>query len=740
MTSRAQRSNLLGAQLAVRVRMRSIRAGSVIWFILAAACAEATTPTQVVVLVDADAEVRSAASAVQLNVTNDSGKSSFDDEATELHWPLKLVLAPEKGVRNPVYRVRATALDPEGRAIAYVALRSGFIANEARFVTLRLRSGCSTSESTVRVPASRLGATGTSAYAVEACEKARPTVEDDDASVPSDGEPSDGSKPSDPPPAAQGGDAMPIDPGTCDDGFRPAANGCEDVDECSMDPCGDHGVCENLPGTYRCTCESGYARQGELCVASNACGSDNAGCEERCSIVDATPRCHCDDGGWLKPDGKSCWRWHTPAAIETFTPGGASDVQLAVNSLGNALAAWTQSDGARTHVASNAFTNGAWRAAAYVSSDSRSDSHSPRITLDASGNGFAIWDERPNPGEMSPGSARWSADRGWTDVRFGEPRQTGPWVLYGPQFGGSPDGHAMEVRGYAAGRGAGLPAVRYDLKTGVASAAVELEWDPAPTGPVGFTEPFTALGPGGIAFTVFGHSHPQGSGTRAWANISTPANPRGAATALDGVQAEGGDASAPSIAVDATGNAVAVWYRHEVTRFVVLANRYVMGLGWTGEAELQTAPAPMSGTIYENPPWWQLAHAAVFDAAGHSCAAWIHTESERDDVWASCYSGSAWSEAKRIDVEGAGDSIAPKLAADGLGNVIAIWTRSDGKTKHVYTNRSVKDLGWSVAKRLDTSGTDAEGPAIGFDAAGNGFAIWSQFDAGATHAVASRFD
>ena len=38
-----------------------------------------------------------------------------------------------------------------------------------------------------------------------------------------------------------------------------------DINECSSDPCGDHGDCEDGIGLYACKCEKGYFDNGTTC-------------------------------------------------------------------------------------------------------------------------------------------------------------------------------------------------------------------------------------------------------------------------------------------------------------------------------------------------------------------------------------------------------------------------------------------------------------------------------------------
>lgn len=42
-----------------------------------------------------------------------------------------------------------------------------------------------------------------------------------------------------------------------------------DIDECSkssLNMCGAHSECKNMPGTYKCECEKGFRGDGMMCT------------------------------------------------------------------------------------------------------------------------------------------------------------------------------------------------------------------------------------------------------------------------------------------------------------------------------------------------------------------------------------------------------------------------------------------------------------------------------------------
>ncbi|XP_011077536.1 wall-associated receptor kinase 2 [Sesamum indicum] len=50
--------------------------------------------------------------------------------------------------------------------------------------------------------------------------------------------------------------------------------GCTDVNECESNPCNEHGICTNTPGSYSCSCGDGYSgdgrKDGRGCIAVNS--------------------------------------------------------------------------------------------------------------------------------------------------------------------------------------------------------------------------------------------------------------------------------------------------------------------------------------------------------------------------------------------------------------------------------------------------------------------------------------
>lgn len=82
--------------------------------------------------------------------------------------------------------------------------------------------------------------------------------------------------------------------------------GCQDIDECLLDPCSPLVECENYPGGYTCgDCPQGYQGNGTYCEDINEC-EDASPCSPYaiCTNSIGSFTCECMDG--FLGDGFNC--------------------------------------------------------------------------------------------------------------------------------------------------------------------------------------------------------------------------------------------------------------------------------------------------------------------------------------------------------------------------------------------------------------------------------------------------
>lgn len=178
----------------------------------------------------------------------------------------------------------------------------------------------------------------------------------------------------------------------------------------------------------------------------------------------------------------------------------------------------------------------------------------------------------------------------------------------------------------------------------------------------------------------------------------------------------------PQVAVDNSGNAIAVWTLFNGVRRNVWANRYVAGSGWGRPQLIESDHGADSG----------LPQIVVRKSTGDAIVVWEKSDNTRRNIWANQYdaAGQRWGTAQLLETDDAGFANAPHVAMDGSGNAMAVWEQSDGTRKNIWSNRyDASAHQWSVPVLIEGDGSDARSPQIAVDGNGSFVAVWGQMAA-----------
>jgi len=237
---------------------------------------------------------------------------------------------------------------------------------------------------------------------------------------------------------------------------------------------------------------------------------------------------------------------------------------------------------------------------------------------------------------------------------------------------------------------------------------------------------------------------------------------------------DAGDATAPQVAADGNGNAVAVWAQSDGSFIHIRANRYVAGSGWLTPIRIDSdnsndAASPQidmdgSGNAVvvwtQNAKIWTNRYTAgvgwgvatsisiggtsvdapqiTVDSNGDAVAVWQQLDSAQN-VWANHYlAGWGWGTATTIS-DGTGNATAPQAATDTSGNAVAVWTQFDGTRDNIMANRYLAGSGWGTAALIETDNNGAAKPQVSVTADGNAIAVWQQSDGTRTNIWANRY-
>jgi len=478
-----------------------------------------------------------------------------------------------------------------------------------------------------------------------------------------------------------------LDPGeACDDGNTVAGDGCGVT--CQFDPyCGDGNV---DPGEG---CDDGNADNGDGCTISCAA-------EASCGDGNPDPGEECDDGNRDDGDGCSGYcldelrAWVGPERVDSGD-GDASGATVAFDGDGNAIAVWPQFDGARLSIWASRYRPGlGWSAQEVIDDDVVGDATGPQIAVSPGGDAIAVWSQYDDVGYDRVWANHYQAGAGW-----GVPELLGP-----VDYSSIVDAVAADADGnmFAVWQASddNLWAARYTGGAGWGTAEV-IKADPG-----WVNSAHIAVDPAGNAFVVWW----QYDGTRAniWGNRYAAGSGWGTAALLETDNA--GPAEYPGVAVDADGNAIAVWHQSDGTAWNIVANRYTAGSGW-GSPELLETDSARAGDP----------QIAMSDA-GDALAVWSQGGQFRANHYTA---GSGWGSAEPIGPTGT--TYGAVLAMDARGNAIAMLVQG-GTHVDAWTNHYTAGAGWDVAELRETGDGDVGSAAVAMRPAGNAIAIWSQSD------------
>lgn len=264
----------------------------------------------------------------------------------------------------------------------------------------------------------------------------------------------------------------------------------------------------------------------------------------------------------------------------------------------------------------------------------------------------------------------------------------------------------------------------------------------------------------GGRFNILANSFDQATGT--WGN----------AVEID--SSHGSHAFLPRVVMDASGNAMAVWYQHDGARYSIYSNIYnAQDGGWgvpelvekndAGDANHPQIDGNGSGVVVvtwiqfdgqRDSAWtnrydpvagsWGSAEAiennntdhvnepvVAVNNAGDAIVSWYMREGEFYRIYVNRYDSktSTWGEAFPLEDAFDGNSYTPVAGIDDNANIIIAWVEDNGTTYALNTKRYDSQSGtWAATVQLDSGESgDAENPRISIDPDGNAVVVWQRY-------------
>jgi len=261
-----------------------------------------------------------------------------------------------------------------------------------------------------------------------------------------------------------------------------------------------------------------------------------------------------------------------------------------------------------------------------------------------------------------------------------------------------------------------------------AKAAPDMGWGiPSPLQPWqegNLGAPELVMNTGGNAFAAWHQS--EGTRVNIMANIYSPSMDRWDVPST--VQNGPYDAYIPDIAVDGSGNALAVWNTWNGERWSVFASQYLAGSGWTPDRQIDSIA--LGGTDVPR---------VSMNRAGEAVAVWTQQDSGQTVIFSNFFRpGTGWLGAVRIDPV-SGDSGVPRVAVDPNGNAIAVWMEFNTQWR-IAASRYTAGGSWDSRVFIESSIEYGFNPQVAVDELGNGLAIWAQQSVTYVNIVANRYN
>jgi hypothetical protein len=326
------------------------------------------------------------------------------------------------------------------------------------------------------------------------------------------------------------------------------------------------------------------------------------------------------DNVWSNVFSVASNTWGMPTLVETNNVGNARYANVAISGNGDALAVWSQFDGVRNNIWSNRYTAtaGTWGTAAMIETDNGDIVSSAQIAMNGNGDALAVWYQSDGTRDNVWANRYTAASQTWGIATLIETNNAGS--AGSPLVAINENGDGVAAWSHSDGSRGLIWANRYSPISRTWGTATLIQ--PANAGISAIAYPRIAIAPNGDALAAWHHSD---SGQfRIWSNRYVVANGAWSGAISIDVNATG-SASVPDIAVDSSGNALAVWHRWDGTRYNVWSNRFSAFSNIWGTAAMIVLG---TGTGDPNP-------RIVTDADGNAHAIWQQTDGTRLNAWSS---------------------------------------------------------------------------------------------------------
>ena len=308
--------------------------------------------------------------------------------------------------------------------------------------------------------------------------------------------------------------------------------------------------------------------------------------------------------------------WGTAQALQMS--GTQEQPQVAMNDSGTALAVWQEMDEAsvKSVVSSRYTTATGWESPVTIG-QAEDLLTVPAVGIDKAGSGIASWLDRPPEGSIDLVASRFTDGVGWSATEAVESLD-GAASAFAIALNAA--GNGLATWWQSDGDGHGLYSSRFDPVSGW-SAAEEIGPSDGNPGRLAL-----ALAPDDNAIVVWEQDTEESQ--EIYAAHRQPDGAWGDPQRLDSLE---GFASEPVVAIDADGDAVAVWLQYDGRTDSVYAAQFNPQTGWGPQLILETVSGPPSR-------WFEARSPAVgVNPNGDALVVWTQFDGENYSIYGTTF-------------------------------------------------------------------------------------------------------
>jgi len=355
--------------------------------------------------------------------------------------------------------------------------------------------------------------------------------------------------------------------------------------------------------------------------------------------------------------------WGADQSLKSGLASPTSFPHLALNSSGIASAVWMQTGvGGVNDIVSNLY-DGGWGNAKVIETDVN-DTRDPKVGIDSTGNAYAAWihndgNDTIRAGKYSTATGNWLENP--TPVGAEKPG------LEFPQIAVSGHGDAIVVWGVAYNTTYEVWMNYYDVDTAGWIGERKLSTTPAGM-------PYAAINNDGDAVVVWQGTHPGGKDGIHASQYTASSNTW---SVPEFIETNGGaSAQKPKVAMDSSGNAIAVWEQNTSSPGDIFANRYIPGTGWGTAVLLET-----DDTTEAHRP------SIAMNNNGDAIVAWEQYDADAA-IMVNRYTAATdtWEGPTAVKAPSSDHAVSAKASINGDGKATVVWIQLENGSWHVWAN------------------------------------------------------